>query len=170
MKKVGLWLVVLVWLCLSGCYGGETGDIHVDSSPGEESLQVLYMKVLDILFESDYGDAMLDIIAIDLSGLTNVTDTVKQAIFDELSAKTSVPCIQATFEELEEMGYIKDGLTFENGFLLTIRSDDKSANATSFHFSARKWKNVVRAVIYEDCLAIYDGSGWQYDVLSGGVA
>lgn len=128
----------------------------------------LYLQVLSDLWEVDPGlNTDLEELAVDLSGLTDLSESEKAALVYAFGNAHGLIPIVGTWEELVEEGYI-DGenlLWNGNGCLFTLSG---SADDT---FRAEKWASGLGAYIFNDCTAqMGDDGAWTYTVGSQAIA
>lgn len=159
--------------CIKGYSGG------TDKNPGGTlyDLSGLYLKVLNDLWEVSDGSkrkpdySHIEYISVDLSkapsGLTEGEKSAVAYIF--ANAKNKV-CLQLSYEELVEEGYIKKGeALWENGLLFRI-TDSKDVEETYnglrvVKFNAQKWWSGLGAYEFFDCTASWSQMGtWSYDI------
>lgn len=122
----------------------------------------LYLQVLEDLWEVDPGlNTNLEELAVDLSGLTDLSDSEKAALAWAFGNNHGLTPITGTWEELVEEGHIDgDNLVWNGrGCLFTLSG---SAGDT---FQAEKWASGLGAYFFHDCTAQMgqDGS-WSYTV------
>lgn len=133
----------------------------------------LYLQVLDDLWEKDKGlNENVSQIALDLSQAPGeLTEGEKLALVHRFGELHGVEAFAATFEELEEQGYLTseplgDGapegaafLHWEDGCLFSITpSEDhegESYSLPTLFFNAEKWRSSLGAYGFYDCSA-----GW----------
>lgn len=133
----------------------------------------LYLQVLDDLWEKDKGlNENVSQIALDLSQAPGeLTEGEKLALVHRFGELHGVEAFAATFEELEEQGYLTseplgdgapEGAAFvrwEDGCLFSITpSEDhegESYSLPTLFFNAEKWRSSLGAYGFYDCSA-----GW----------
>ncbi len=138
----------------------------------------LYLQVLEDLWNVDPGlnDGITQI-GIDLSELSHLTETEKEAVMREFASKHDLPYVAGTWEELCEQGYIdKENLYWEDGLLFTITTNEDAVwnlpaikegdpvpELTSFN--AQKWRSGLGAYFFGQCTAQKNADGkWSYTV------
>lgn len=128
----------------------------------------LYLQVLEDLWEVDPGlNTDLEELGVDLSGLTDLSDSEKAAITWAFGWSHGLTPITGTWEELVEQGYIDREELIWNGhgclFSLSGSADDT--------FQAEKWASGLGAYFFNDCTAKMgqDGS-WTYTVGSEAIS
>lgn len=128
----------------------------------------LYLQVLEDLWEVDPGlNTDLEELGVDLSGLTDLSDSEKAAITWAFGWSHGLTPITGTWEELVEQGYIDREELIWNGqgclFSLSGSADDT--------FQAEKWASGLGAYSFNDCTAKMgqDGS-WTYTVGSEAIS
>ncbi len=146
-------------------YPARFGNIrYIKLIEKNDDLVGLYESVLTNLWETDEGlNTDIDIIAFDLTKVSNLTDTEKSALTYVMGNKYKLETITGTFDELSEQGYIdKDNLYFENGILFSINILEKSSK--SFKFDVKKWRSGLGAYFFNDCIAKKTNKGWVYEI------
>lgn len=122
----------------------------------------LYLQVLDDLWQVDPGlNTGLEELAVDFSGLTDLSDSEKAAVAWAFGSAHGLTPITGTWEELVEAGYIDgENLCWNgNGCLFTLSG---SADET---FQAEKWASGLGAYAFNDCTARMGEDGdWTYSV------
>lgn len=126
------------------------------------ALLPMYMQAIDYIFEQDSAlNSNIDTVAIDLSGIDNLSEAQKSGLIYLCGQKYSLYAIPATQEQLIDMGYIDpDAQTFENGILIKISASETSDESFSFEIS--KWKANLAAVGTECSAKLTDGV-WQFE-------
>ena len=129
-------------------------------------LSGLYLKVLEDLWEVDAGlNGDIKYISIDLSKAPGeLTEGEKSAISYIFAKAHDKQCLQLTFEELREQGYIKkDELYWENGLLFSItdsmKAEEQYHGLRVIKFDAQKWRSGTGAYIFSDCTASWPQMG-----------
>ena len=143
-------------------------SIGTDRIPGGScyDLSGLYLKVLEDLWETDAGlNGDIKYISIDLSKAPGeLTEGEKSAISYIFAKAHDKQCLQLTFEELREQGYIKkDELYWENGLLFSItdsmKAEEQYHGLRVIKFDAQKWRSGLGAYIFTDCTASWPQMG-----------
>lgn len=134
-----------------------------------EDLVTLYTNVIREIYKTDDGlNSGIEMIAFDLSGVNNITESEKAALMYQIGGEYGYMTISGTFDELASEGYInKEQLSFDKGVLITI-TQNNSDNADSFTFSTKKWRGGDGAVFFDNCKAEKKNGNWQYTL--GGFA
>lgn len=134
-----------------------------------EDLVTLYTNVIREIYKTDDGlNSGMEMIAFDLSGVNNITESEKAALMYQIGGEYGYMTVSGTFDELASEGYInKEQLSFDKGILITI-TQNNSDNADSFTFSAKKWRGGDGAVFFDNCKAEKKDGNWQYTL--GGFA
>lgn len=129
-----------------------------------EDLVGLYSAVIDDLWAASPAlNEDAKIMAFDLSGVTNLSDTEKRALIWLMSNKYQADCIQSTFETLYDEGYIdKEQMCFTNGLLFKITMSEEGSK--SFGFSAEKWRSGLGAYYFDQCTAKKSNGQWDYSI------
>lgn len=137
----------------------------------EDDLTGLYLSVVRDLYDTDPGlNADIELLAFDLTGLTNLSAAEKSALlylvgreYPELNLR------EGTFDELCDEGLIdRDNLYFETGLLFTLSVKD--AAGEGFSFDAEKWRGGLGAYFFTDCKATGSGDEMSYTVGAHAVA
>ncbi len=143
-------------------------SIGTERNPGGTcyDLSGLYLKVLEDLWETDAGlNHDIKYISIDLSEAPGeLTEGEKSAISYIFAKAHDKQCLQLTFEELREQGYIeKDELYWENGLLFSItdsmKAEERYNGLRVIKFDAQKWRSGLGAYIFSDCTASWPQMG-----------
>lgn len=123
-----------------------------------------YKAVVDDLYAVDPGlNDDINVLAFDLTGVSNMTETEKTALIYLLGNTYGMQAIAGTYEELCEQGYInRDKLYFEKGLLFTI--EDTTISGDSFIFNAQKWRSGLGAYFFHKCTARKSKDGWGYTI------
>lgn len=154
-------------------------SIGTDRNPGGSlyDLSGLYLKVLEDLWETDAGlNHDIKYISVDLSKAPGeLTEGEKSAISYIFAKAHDKQCLQLTFEELREQGYIKeDELYWEDGLLFSItdsmKAEEKYYGLRVIKFDAQKWRSGLGAYIFTDCSASWPQMGTWTDYNVGGHA
>ncbi|WZL74220.1 hypothetical protein QBE52_05635 [Clostridiaceae bacterium 35-E11] len=147
--------------------GGIT-DIYIKEQG--DDIVGLYKTVVDDLYAVDSGlNSGAEILAFDLTGVSNLSQTEKIAFIYLLGNTYKKQTMKGTFEELCEQGYIdKDKLYFKKGLLFTIKDTELSGGR--FTFDARKWRSGLGAYFYIDCTAKKTSAGWNYTIGSEAIS
>jgi len=142
-------------------------------------LSGLYLKVLEDLWEKDEGlNGGIKYLSIDLSEAPGgLTEGEKSAISYIFAKAHDKECLELTFEELREQGFIeKDELYWEDGLLFSI-TDSRNAEEQYFglaviKFEAKKWRSGLGAYFFADCTASWPQMGtWtDYNIGSEAIA
>ena len=154
-------------------------SIGTERNPGGSlyDLSGLYLKVLEDLWEVDSGlNGDIKYISIDLSKAPGeLTEGEKAAISYIFAKAHDKQCLQLTFDELREQGYIeKDELYWEDGLLFSITDDMKAEEQYNglrvIKFDAKKWRSGTGAYFFNDCSASWPQNGTWSDYNVGGHA
>jgi hypothetical protein len=147
----------------------ETGEGIIAET--ESEFVALYLTILDEIWEDGAGlNPSNGLMVFDFSELNNLTDEQKNELIDKAGARFGAgETMAATFDELEEKGYIDETrLQFkdENSLLISIATSKEKKN--SFNFKASKWVSGLGAYWFEDCTANKKSGKWSYEL--GGFA
>ena len=154
-------------------------SIGTERNPGGSlyDLSGLYLKVLEDLWEVDAGlNGDIKYISIDLSKAPGeLTEGEKSAISYIFAKAHDTQCLQLTFDELREQGYIeKDELYWEDGLLFSITDDMNAEEQYNglrvIKFDAQKWRSGTGAYFFNDCSASWPQMGTWSDYNVGGHA
>lgn len=153
--------------------------IGTERNPGGTcyDLSGLYLKVLEDLWEVDSGlNGGIKYISIDLSEAPGeLTEGEKSAISYIFAKAHNTQCLQLSFEELREQGYIeKDELYWEDGLLFSItdsmKAEEKYNGLRVIKFDAQKWRSGTGAYYFGDCSASWSQKGTWSDYNIGSQA
>lgn len=162
-KPMGAVIDITSW-----CKSINGHSIGTEINPGGSlyDLSGLYLKVLEDLWEVDAGlNGDIKYISIDLSKAPGeLTEGEKSAISYIFAKAHDKQCLQLTFEELREQGYIKkDELYWEDGLLFSITDSMKAEEHYNglrvIKFDAQKWRSGLGAYIFSDCTASWPQMG-----------
>ena len=154
-------------------------SIGTERNPGGTcyDLSGLYLKVLEDLWEVDAGlNGGIKYISIDLSEAPGeLTEGEKSAISYIFAKAHNAECLQLSFEELREQGYIeKDELYWEDGLLFSItdsiKAEEKYNGLRVIKFDAQKWRSGTGAYYFGDCSASWSQKGTWSDYNIGSQA
>ena len=163
----------------SFCKSVNGHTIGTQENPGGSlyDLSGLYLKVLEDLWEIDAGlNGGIKYISIDLSEAPGeLTEGEKSAISYIFTKTHNAECLQLSFEELREQGYIeKDELYWEDGLLFSITDSMKAEEHYNglrvIKFDAQKWRSGTGAYYFGDCTASWPQNGTWSDYNIGSQA
>ena len=158
-------LVTVTWNgMVAESYPGQLGTVYAlsaDSGDTDDRCG-LYLQVLEDLWETDPGlNTGLQELAVDFSGLTDLTESEKAALAWEFGNAHGLTPITGTWEELVEQGYIDgENLVWNgSGCLFTLTGSAEEG------FDAEKWTSGIGAYMFVDCTAQQNADGtWSYEV------
>ena len=154
-------------------------SIGTDINPGGSlyDLSGLYLKVLEDLWEIDAGlNGGIKYISIDLSEAPGeLTEGEKAAISYIFTKAHNAECLQLSFEELREQGYIaRDELYWEDGLLFSItdsmKAEEQYNGLRVIKFDAQKWRSGTGAYYFGDCTVSWPQMGTWSDYNIGSQA
>jgi len=155
-------------------------SIGTDVNPGGSyyDLSGLYLKVLEDLWEVDSGlNGDIKYISVDLSKAPGeLTEGEKSAISYIFTKAHDKQCLQLSYEELAEQGYLKGNKPyyFEDGLLFSItdamKAEEQYNGLRVIKFTAKKWRSGTGAYIFGDCSASWPQIGTWTDYNVGGHA
>lgn len=154
-------------------YNGMIMETYPGQPAGVSSLTVtseggdligLYCNVFADLYEVDAGlNDGIEMLAFDLTKVTNLTDSEKEALVYLLGCRYGMTVLTGTYQELCDAGYIDaESLSFEDGLLITIEVTEEGDGA--FTFNAEKWRSGDGAYFFADCEASLQNGSWTYTV------
>lgn len=153
--------------------GNESGNVLENGALSEEesALVDFYFGVIKDLYEEDHGlNEGAEIIAVDLSNVTNLSDGGKTALLEKVAEEYSAESREASYQELVSEGAIsnpEEFPSFDNGLLFSFT--DFEATGDTIKFDAEKWRTALGAYFFVDCKAEKgDDGAWTYEV--GGYA
>lgn len=124
-------------LLLSAC--------NVGPNP-KEHLSEIYTLALDVFMEEDAAlNSDMAFIAIDMSNFNELADDDKEAILNYFEDKYDVEVMDATFEELQEMGLFDQDEMVLDGVLLSLETVTFKFNNHIF-FEGSKYRSALGAV------------------------
>ena len=149
---------------------GQLGPVYaVSADSGDTDDRCgLYLRVLEDLWETDPAlNTDLEELALDLSGLTDLSESEKDALVWQFGNAHGLMPVTATWEELVEEGRIDgEALTWNGrGCLFTLTGSAEEG------FSAEKWASGLGAYCFRDCTAQKAADGtWSYEVGAHAIA
>ena len=156
---------------------GHTIGTQENPSGSLYDLSGLYLKVLEDLWGIDAGlNGGIKYISIDLSKAPGeLTEGEKAAISYIFTKAHNAECLQLSFEELREQGYIKkDELYWEDGLLFSItdsmKAEEQYNGLRVIKFDAQKWRSGTGAYYFGDCTASWPQMGTWSDYNIGSQA
>lgn len=168
--KPGMLLTITWNGMVAESYPGQLGPVYAlsaDSGDTDDRCG-LYLRVLEDLWETDPAlNTDLEELALDLSGLTDLSESEKAALVWQFGNSHGLMPVTATWEELVEEGRIDgEALTWNGkGCLFTL------AGSAEEGFSAEKWASGLGAYFFNDCTAQKAADGaWTYEVGSQAIA
>ena len=168
--KPGMLLTITWNGMVAESYPGQLGPVYAlsaDSGDTDDRCG-LYLRVLEDLWETDPAlNTDLEELALDLSGLTDLSESEKAALVWQFGNSHGLMPVTATWEELVEEGRIEgEALTWNGkGCLFTL------AGSAEEGFSAEKWASGLGAYFFNDCTAQKAADGaWTYEVGSQAIA
>ena len=153
--------------------------IGTERNPGGSlyDLSGLYLTVLEDLWEVDSGlNGDIKYISVDLSKAPGeLTEGEKSAISYIFAKAHNAECLQLSFGELREQGYIgKDELYWEDGLLFSItdsmKAEEQYNGLRVIKFDAQKWRSGTGAYFFNDCSASWPQNGTWLDYNIGSQA
>ena len=151
-------------------YPGQLGPVYaISADSGDTDDRCgLYLQVLEDLWETDPAlNTDLEELALDLSGLTDLSESEKDALVWQFGNAHGLMPVTATWEELVEEGRIDgEALTWNGrGCLFTLTGSAEEG------FSAEKWASGLGAYCFRDCTAQKAADGtWSYEVGAHAIA
>ena len=161
-------------------FGGEMTDsfpaqlggiTSVEVVPGGmDDLCVLYLQVLEDLWETDGGlNGGISMIGMDLSA-TSLTPSEQQAVGWLFAGRHGVELVEGTWQELCDRGYIDgENLWWEDGchFSITESPLEGTYSLPPLAFDARKWRSGLGAYYFCDCTSVRSALGHWEDYTVG---
>ncbi|MCD4714160.1 MAG: YobA family protein [Clostridiales bacterium] len=169
--KLGQWIEIGFSGAIMESYPGQLADIKfIHIVEQQDNMVGFYRMVIDDLWQTDEGlNSDIEYIALDLSQITNLSESEKQALLYLTSGQYKLTGLSATYEELVDQGYIDgENLYFEDGLLFTF--DIKSTSDTAMKFDVTKWRSGLGAYFFMDCEAKKTKDGWTYEVGSEAIS
>ena len=164
----------------SFCKSVNGHTIGTSKNPGGSyyDLSGLYLKVLEDLWKTDDGlNHDIKYISVDLSSAPGgLTDGEKSAISYIFAKAHNKQCLQLSYEELIEQGYLKGDKPyyFEDGILFSItdsmKAEEQYNGLRVIKFDAQKWRSGLGAYFFNDCSASWPQMGTWSDYNIGSQA
>ena len=123
----------------------QSSDIKV---VGHNNLIDGYLAIIDDIWNEDSGlNSDIDMITVDTTGWTSLTDIEKEIILANMKDTYGFDITVGTFDELADQGIIdKDKLYFENGVHIVISDMTYDEKAEKITYSISKWRSGLGAV------------------------
>lgn len=139
------------------------GITAVEVVPGGlDDLCVLYLQVLEDLWETDSGlNDGISMIGMDLSA-TSLTVSEQQAVGWLFAQRHGVELVEGTWQELCDQGYIDgENLWWEDGchFSITESPLEGTYSLQPLAFDAQKWRSGLGAYYFCDCTSVRSALG-----------
>lgn len=126
----------------------------------KEHLGEIYRVALDSIMEQDEAlSSGMKFIAIDMANFDKVDENDKEEILNYFRKKYMVEVMNATFEQLKEMGLFNPDTMVMDGVLLRIEKVDFKVNNNVF-FEGSKYRSGDGAVGVEVTVH-YKGNNWK---------
>ena len=164
----------------SWCKSINGHTIGTQGNPGGSfyDLSGLYLKVLEDLWVVNAGlNGGIKYISIDLSKAPGeLTEGEKSAISYIFAKAHDKQCLQLSYEELVEQGYLKGDKPyyFEDGILFSItdsmKAEEQYNGLRVIKFDAQKWRSGTGAYYFGDCTASWPQMGTWSDYNIGSQA
>lgn len=160
----------------SFCKGVVGYSIGTEKNPGGTYYDLcgLYLKVLEDLWQTDDGlNGGIEYISVDLSKAPGeLTEGEKSAVAYIFAKAHDKICLQLSYEELAESGYInKDELYWKDGIIFSISNSQKAEEQhfglKVIKFNAEKWRSGTGAYFFNDCTASWPQNGTWTDYTIG---
>ncbi len=163
-KPMGAVIDITSW-----CNSINGHSIGTERNPGGTcyDLSGLYLKVLEDLWKTDAGlNEDIKYISIDLSKAPGELTEGEKSAISYIFAKThDKQCLELSYEELVEQGYLKGDKPyyFEDGILFSITDSmevgEQYNGLRVIKFDAQKWRSGLGAYIFTDCTASWPQMG-----------
>ena len=131
-------------------------------SGGMDDLCVLYLGVLEDLWETDSGlNDGISMIGMDLSA-TSLTPSEQQAVGWTFAQRHGMELVEGTWQELCDQGYIDgENLWWEDGchFSITESTLEGTYSLQPLAFDAQKWRSGLGAYYFCDCTSVRSDLG-----------
>ncbi|OOB76907.1 MAG: hypothetical protein BEN19_03435 [Epulopiscium sp. Nuni2H_MBin003] len=135
-------------------------DSIVITHQGSDTLNVYREAFYDLRYTDIDLDRQAELIAVDLTEVTNLNDSQKQALLYLVSCDIDLfdKIYESTFTELEQQGFIKNEEVedtfftyFENGVIYTLKNHQEDVH--NFSFDIEKWTSSLGAIGFSECTA-----------------
>jgi len=169
MKKLALVLAVLMLLFCIGCESGGVPEESTtgtstetsasdDEAMGTDELFNLYLILYNKIYAADSGlNDGITVIAVDFSGIENLTADEKDGLISKIS-KNGCVLRSATSEQLIAEGLIDEYGNFTSGILISIIA--KTTGENTVLFSVSKFRSSLGAVGYSSSTAVFENGKW----------
>ncbi len=120
-----------------------------------------YATIIDDIYNLDSGlNSGINIIALDLTEITNLSETDKEILLMKLYGMYGLEVKESTFDQLAEEGLInKEELYFPTGIIITISNSEYKEDIETLRYDIRKWRSGLGAIGYKGN-AKFDGEKW----------
>lgn len=115
----------------------------------EENPQLeAYKAVIDDIYEEDSGlNGNISLIALDLSEITELSETDIKNLLNMVKVEYGLEVIKATYKELVDKGLIDDkNLYFETGILIQLKNPSYNEKKKSLTYGISKWRSGLGAI------------------------
>jgi hypothetical protein len=129
---------------------------------GHNNLIDGYLAIIDDIWNEDSGlNSEIEMITVDTTEWTNLTDIEKEIILTGMKDAYGFEITVGTFDELADQGIIdKENLYFENGVHIVISDMKYDEKAEKITYSISKWRSGLGAVGSDDSKAEYKDGKW----------
>lgn len=125
----------------------------------------MYFDIISNQFTSMITDGVIDVVAVDMSACSSMSDSDKQSLISLIEGKYDKTVMQKTQKELEDEGSIVEdstyGKLFKNGALITITETDNEPDNISFGITC--YRNGLYVSGYINCKAKHSDK-WSYEL------
>ena len=121
-----------------------------------------YMALIDDIYQEDSGlNGEIEMIALDTTGWTGLTDIQKEMIFSQVKEAYGFDTVEGTYDDLVEQGLInEDQLYFEKGILIKLSNMTYDEDKQTITCAISKWRSGLGAVGSDEVTAQLKDGTW----------
>lgn len=138
---------------------------------GASSVQVIghnklidgYLSLIDDIYNEDKGlNDEIDMIALDTTAWSGLTEIEKEIIFSSMKEAYGLDIIEATYDELKQQGLIdEDQLYFPKGIHIVISDFNYNKEKDTITCAIKKWRSGLGAIGSDEVTAEYKDGKWK---------
>lgn len=120
-----------------------------------------YIAIIDDIYKDDSAlNSDINMIALDLTGITNLSKTDKDILLIKLYDMYGLEVKESTYDQLVEEGLINEKeLYFPTGIIISISNSKYNEGKKTLTYDINKWRSGLGAIGYEGKVKL-DGEKW----------